>query len=478
MKKVLFFLISLSLITILNSKEVNASTVNFYEGEYISGIYMNKAPLRGDITIYFQQARFFRQRGTNEFAYCIQPFESFDDKEFYEPTITPSSLTSYQRTRVSLIAHFGYGYKNHTDSKWYAITQLMIWKASDPEGDYYFTDTLLGNRIERFTDEIKEIENLVNNYLTNISFNNNEYNIVEDQELIITDSNNVLSNYTTDNNIATIQNNKLIINNLKEGNYKINLIKSENYYNKPIIFFQTNKSQDLVEVGNIFNIEASLKINVIKTSLTINKVDSITKTTTPSGQAELTGAVYELYDKSNNLIKTIEMDELTKIINNLVFGKYYLKEIKAGLGYKIDPNVYEIIISKDNNNIDLILENEVITKKVEINKVYKDNNNLTNEENAIFDIYDKDNNFIDTIITDSNGHAEITLPYGIYIIKQVSGMKGYQLVDDINISIEDEEILTYNLTNYKIKVPDTGISKDESIFKLILQLLLLIMFYV
>ena len=109
----------------------NAETANFYEGEYIDGIYMNKYQYSTK-TIYFQKARFFRKSGTNEFAYCIEPFSFFNGDQAYESTITPNNLSQEQIDRISKIAHFGYGYTNHSDLKWYAITQMMIWQTADP----------------------------------------------------------------------------------------------------------------------------------------------------------------------------------------------------------------------------------------------------------------------------------------------------------------------------------------------------------
>ena len=123
MKKILFFLTTI-IIVLICSTNVNASTT-FYEGEYIDNIYMNKQKA-GSSTIYYQKARFFRQTGTNRFAYCIDPFVFFQDGSIYEETITPSNLTASQKEQISLIAYFGYGYKNHTDTKWYAITQFII----------------------------------------------------------------------------------------------------------------------------------------------------------------------------------------------------------------------------------------------------------------------------------------------------------------------------------------------------------------
>ena len=45
--------------------------------------------------------------------------------------------------RISLLAYYGYGYEGHSDQKWYAITQVMIWRTTNPESDIYFTDTLM-----------------------------------------------------------------------------------------------------------------------------------------------------------------------------------------------------------------------------------------------------------------------------------------------------------------------------------------------
>ena len=222
MKKIIIFLIAIT-ISLLCSKNVYASS-SFYEAEYIDGIYMNKQKA-GSSTIYYQKARFFRQSGTNRFAYCIDPFTFFQEGSSYETTITPSNLTQTQKEQISLIAYFGYGYKNHTDAKWYAITQFMIWKEADPTGNFYFTDGLNGTKIERFTQEMNEINNLINNYKKNTSLNGKTYTIIENQQFSVEDTNKVLSTYKSSNNNFKIQGNKLTATNLKEGVYTINLIK-------------------------------------------------------------------------------------------------------------------------------------------------------------------------------------------------------------------------------------------------------------
>lgn len=160
MKKILFILITFIIILISSTTNIYAKSSTFYEGEYIDDIYINKQKANSS-TIYYQKARFFRQTGTNNYAYCIDPFVFFESSSIYEETITPSNLTKEQQEQISLIAYFGYGYKNHTDTKWYAITQFMIWQAADPTGNFYFTDGLNGPKIERFTQEMNEINQLI-----------------------------------------------------------------------------------------------------------------------------------------------------------------------------------------------------------------------------------------------------------------------------------------------------------------------------
>lgn len=472
MKKVLFFLITIIGITLFSNLNVYASTVNFYEGEYIDGIYMNKKA-SGSSTIYYQKARFFRESKSNNFAYCIEPFVFFQDTSQYESTFNPNNLTASQKEKISLIAHFGYGYKNHTETKWYAITQFMIWKTADPTGDFYFTDTLNGKRIEKFTAEINEINNLINNYQTAPSIAGKEINIVEGENINLQDTNNILNNYQVSNDIFTISNNILTASALQEGEYDITLTRKSNIYNKPIIFYQSTNSQNLIETGDISDKHYNLKIKVIKTTVNITKIDSDTQTTTPSGEGKLDGAIFKIYNDSMEEKGTIIIDETCQgHLENLPFGKYYLKEVKAGVGYELNNDTYEIIIDKDNSNIELTLENKIIKKKIEINKTYGETN-LSYEENISFDIYDKNNTLITTITTDKLGHAETILPYGSYTIKQKNSTNGYQKVDDFNVTISgDNDELVYNLTDYKIPVPNTKTSINKNILTILLRIIL------
>ena len=467
MKKILFFLTTI-IIVLICSTNVNASTT-FYEGEYIDNIYMNKQKA-GSSTIYYQKARFFRQTGTNRFAYCIDPFVFFQDGSIYEETITPSNLTASQKEQISLIAYFGYGYKNHTDTKWYAITQFMIWKAADPTGNFYFTDGLNGPRITAYTNEMNEINNLINNYKKQTSLNNKTYTLLEGESLSVTDTNNVLSNYKSSNPNFIISGNKLTSSSLTEGVYQIDLIREENYHNAPLLFYQSANSQALMQTGNLSNKQEHLQVEVIKTEIEITKIDKDTQSITPSGEGVLIGAEYGLYNEQDELIQTIVINEdSTGKVENIPFGKYYLKETKAPTGYQLSNEKHEIEITKENSKLKLTLENEIIKKKIIIYKTYDENERIP-EANISFTIYDNKNNKVATITTDENGKAEITLPYGEYKIVQENTTEGYHKVENILLTVEDTEEEIITLTDYKIAVPETSTNIFITIINIILRI--------
>ena len=375
---------------------------------------------------YYQKARFFRKTGTDEFAYCIEPFQFFEENESYQSTSNPN-LTQEKLDRISKIAYYGYGYKNHTDKKWYAITQLMIWQASDSGGNYYFTDTLNGSPINRFLEENQ---------------------IIED--------------------------NSIIIENLKEGTYTFQLLKEFDNYHKPLIFYQSNNSQNLVKTGDINNITSSFQVEVIKTNIQVTKIDKDTKSTIPSGEGTLDGAIYELYDDNNNKISELEIIENQAIVENLPFGKYYLKEIKPGNGYLLDNSIYEIIITKEKPKVEITLENEIIKKIITIKKKYGEENNLYNEQNITFQILNNNQDEIKEITTNEEGLATIILPYGKYTIIQENTTSGYQKVDPISINVTNTEEEIIVLKDLKIPVPNTHTEQNNYLELLFLIIIILL----
>lgn len=468
MKKILIFLMTILCISI-KCTTVNAET--FYEAEMVDGIYTKS--VNGQ-TAFYQKARFFRRSSDNKEAYCLQPFARFDSSTNYSQTGYYKNLPTSSWEKMALIAHYGYGYENHIEPKWYAITQLMIWKVAEPNKDFYFTNGLNGARIEAYANEINEINHLIKNYETIPNFNYNTTKVIGTTQ-ILNDTNHVLNNYyiASNNDNVKIENNQLIITNVKEGTQTIIIKRKLEQEKDPVIFYENANSQDLMTKGYLGEKTLSVIITGKKTTVTIVKIDQDTEKITPTGEASLIGAIYGLYDMQGNLLKTITIDKnSTASLENLDYGKYYLQEITPGIGYTLNEEKVYFELNNKTENIHLTLKNKVIEKEIILHKEYGEKENTKQEENISFDIYNNRNELIETITTDENGDARITLPYGTYTVKQKNSKNGYQMIEDFTIDVnEKNNDYYYSLYDYKIEVPNTRIKENNA--SIIITILLL-----
>lgn len=459
MKNKIYFLITLIAIIMSININVYAKEKGFYEGEYIDNIYMNKIMSNDPSTIYYQKARFFRDKETNEFVYCIEPQAFFNENSNYSEVTPPLNDINIQM--IKAYAYYGYNYPGHEDKKWYAITQLLIWQAADPTGKFYFTNGLNGNRIDIYQNEINELKNLVNKHYTRPNLTELPRTLEEKNYIEVNDLNSVISNYNT--NIGTIEGNKLILKDLKEGTYNIVLTRVSNKYNKDIKIYESINSQNLITQGNLEDIVASKKIYVKKTNLTINKIDENTNSNKTTGEAKIEGTIIEI-SNSNSIIKKIKLDDTgTYSIDNLPFGKYKIQETTPGEGYNINDSEYEITIDYNNPNAIVEIKNKVIEQNITIHKTYGDEKELLDEENISFDIYNSNNELVDTITTDSKGIANIILPYGNYYIKQVNTKEGYKYVDPIELNVNTNDSISLELKDIKIPEKKPIINNEKTI---------------
>ena len=464
MKKILYLLMTIFCISIFTT---NIYAETFYEAEYIDNVYMRM--YKGS-TMKYQKARFFRRSSDNRHAYCLQPFLLFDyTKTYYDHNIL-SNTDKWKK--IILIAHFGYGYRNHTDPKWYAITQNMIWQTLEPENTFYFTDTLNGNYTNKFDGEVNEINNLINRYNKKPDFGKVISYTVAGSDIILTDKNNVLSDYTIkkgDHN-ARIEGNKLYINNVKEGITNILLQKRLENEDHSSIYFYNDQSQDLFINGDLGIAQTSFSVTATTNSVTIHKIDADTKSNVARGDASLKDTIIGLYNENDELLQEIKLnDDASYKLENLAYGKYYLKELSAGDGYHINEEKYYFTINMNTKDISIDIENKVIEKEITIHKEYGSKNSTVNESNISFDIIDSNNNLVDTVTTDIKGDIKITLPYGKYLVRQRNTSKGYNKVDDFEIVVDDNnDNYYYNLYDYKIEVPNTGIKESNSYILLFL----------
>lgn len=401
---------------------------------------------------------FILRRDDGEFVYCINPFQQLNTTDYYSPYTYNDKvleLTDEQLDKMNLIAYYGYNYGNHTDLKWYGVTQFLIWKVLDLK-DIYFTDTKNGNKIIAYEEEIKEIETLVDNYYKLPSFSSNHFEYTINSTYEINDLNNVLNNYQikSSNIDSYIDNNNLYINTKEEGTYEINFIRKSPIEKDYILYYKSG-SQSLLRAGEVNDIEFKITIEVNSGRITINKIDSENK---DREFAILEGAIYGIYNEEE-LITTVKTDESgIAYIDDLPLGSYFVKEIMPSQGYKLDDNTYEVNLTNENKDIVIESYEEVIKGNLIINKYYGEEDNYTLEDGAIFEIYDINNNLKGTYETE-DGIINEKLEYGEYYGIQIKGIEGYNFVDKFNISINEEKDYILDLYDKKeiliVNVPNT-----------------------
>lgn len=460
MKKIVLLIMIMIAAFSINIRNANASNETFFEGDYAGNIYTRRT-LHGNTR--YQRTRFFKEETTGSIAYCIEPFVDFGNGIDYDEVTNIDNLSDDTLQKLTLLANYGYMYPGHEDIKWYAITQQLIWKIAEPNATYEFTDGLNGNTIYPYEEEMNELLTLVNNHLITPNFGSLVFEIVEGEELILTDQNQVLAGYESSNPNIEITNNQIKVKALKEGIRNFSLQKVARNHEKPALFYYKADEQKIMTLGNARDMYTGFTVKVKKTELEITKVDKDTNSTTPSGEGKLIGAKYGLYNQDNKLIKELIIGKDNKAsIKNIPFGTYTLKEITPGDGYQLDKNEYKIDITSEKTSVKLELANEIIKKKLQIYKKYGTSTNMTAEENVTFDIWNSKDEYVTSITTDSNGYAEIELPYGTYTVKQKNSKENYKPVEDFKIEIkEEDQELKYELYDYKIEVPNTAKKEDK-----------------
>lgn len=461
MKKILLFLTIYSIFFLCNSTKVYAKTNSFYEGDYINGIYMVRHD-RSTNKKYYQTARFYQSSSDNSIAYCLEPFKTFQpNNNVYDGMISQAVYDANTWQRLTDLVAFGYQYKDHTDPKWYALTQIMIWETVDKSNEFYFTDTLNGNRVNILTEERNEIERLINESKKTPSFANNRYNSLVGKIITINDTNKVLKNFTTikdnesslnENTFSIKRDNPICHTQIFYSNYGLGRELALHYTN--------DNSQRLISIGASKPVEAPVTFCFYKLKLNLTKIDKDTKVFKGQGEGNIKETVFTLYNDKKEKVTDISFDNDGKaeIVGEgnkslIDFGTYYLQETKAGTGYIKDNNLYKITFDENNTTINKTLENEVIKGKVIIEKNYGIKNIMKGEPNITFEIYNKDKELINTITTDENGLASIELPYGHYTIKQKNTTEGYSKIEPFKIFINKVKDYKYKVYDYKNEKP-------------------------
>lgn len=107
------------------------------------------------------------------------------------------------------------------------------------------------------------------------------------------------------------------------------------------------------------------------------------------------------------------------LFENIPYGRYIVREIKAAPAYVLNENNFEVVIDENNETIELIIENEFIIGTVQTIKVDKDypENTLAG---AVFEIY-----------VDVNGNKVFDIGIDLLVGKMTEGENGIHTMENL-----------------------------------------------
>ena len=196
--------------------------------------------------------------------------------------------------------------------------------------------------------------------------------------------------------------------------------------------------------------------NEAESGILIHKTDA----TTGKG---IYGISFILYDSGHNPIDQQTSDDRGYVrFEDLESGRYYLRELDNE-GYVPDTQLKTVYVKSGETTL-VEWENTPITGQIQITKRSADYNSTnglpagTLLEGAIFEIYDKANNLVDTIRSNSRGLAvSKPLPLGRYTIREVKAPSNYGVNEtELTAYLEHEgQIVKFEVTNRSLS---TGVS--------------------
>lgn len=308
--------------------------------------------------------------------------------------------------------------------------------------------------------------------------------------LTLTDTNNVIENYSfsaSDTVVSVaVSGNQLILRSASPLSAPVTVVATRNSaYTAASTFtpYGSTTRQDIVvgveAVGGMTGY-LTLKANHKEFRITVTKEDSLTGTA--QGDGTLTGAVYGLYH-GDTLIETCTTDA-----NGQFTTGYYeagegwtIREIAPSPGYLLDMTVYPVPATADQlptikNDLTLTVKENPILGRFSISKLAVNSAAGTEapETGATFEVFPKSAGSYeaaaeserDILTCGENGTAQSKLlPYGVYIIRQLSGWEGYVLdttLHEVNIT-SDGETISLSIRNeiYKGSLTIQKVDKDS-----------------
>jgi len=321
-------------------------------------------------------------------------------------------------------------------------------------GKYYYKEVEAPSNVKMDTNEHEFVINTQNQVVTKTVINTT---VPESGMLEITkydSNNNLLSGVEFDildendkvvDHIVTDENGKATSRNLGLGTYYYKETKAPSN-----VKMDTEKHQFVLVQNN----------QVVKKTVVNENVSKITLIKYDEDHKPLAGVEFNIYDKDKKQIDHIVTNEEGRAETEKEYeaGTYYIQEVKAPEGIKVDDSMIEFELKTDGQNVaPKEIVNYYIKGQLKIYKMISGTD--TPLAGAKFEISDANGNVVETLTSDENGVCTSSkLRYGTYYFKEVEAPNGYIKDDntyqfDVRIDNETIESVVYNT---KENLPKTG----------------------
>lgn len=231
------------------------------------------------------------------------------------------------------------------------------------------------------------------------------------------------ASYTTD------ENGQFKIDGLDWGSYRLTETACTGYelLPRPLTFTVDASSAkgeaEPIPVGGVLGVTNRQKPSVV----------TVTKTGTDETGADtktpVDGAEYGLFTEAGDRVATDWTDASGRIeFRDVLYGKYYVKELTAAKGYAIDATEHHFEITRENAGEGVGLRLTDAQKGATLTVIKIDAVGHQRLEGAEFDVKKSDGTLVAHIATDDLGEARVRdLPWGDYTVTETRAPKGFVL---------------------------------------------------
>lgn len=475
-------------------------------------------------------------------VYCLSPgvplATASTSAEQDETNAIWSQLTDSQQAIINNIAYLankqGAGSKN---MELYWGARLAIWAELDKWGAISTSVVGFGDLNAGFSShQIVAYQNQLTTQAVQLgeqpSFSGSTVSLIQGVSKTVTDSNSVLSNFPyVQSNVSglseTVSGNNLKLNADITSALGVNknAITFANMglgaSDRPFFIYSTNGdssgevSQPVIASQDPAVNSAALNVNIIGLGeTTLTKADADTNSSTPQGEASLSGAVYQLFNKNGSAVKwsdgqdgypitatagtkaddtavVLKMgSDLQLGVKNLVNDQaYYWQEMTAPEGYSLSTKHYAVSFdasSSFDNSTSNYEDKETASDQVAVfsfmfDKVQDVNGSLTGLNGAEFTLTPQTGTKGKALVvtsgtgTDSNGYTvnglttfdgaanhaagnadQDGIPIGDYLLTETTTPDGVSPINPISITSTPNQDSNGNPTSYTVVFKDKG----------------------